>query len=170
MTSKCFRISGVMLLLSVGAFGQFATVTAHITEVVENTTPDGKVVAVHSRTGTYYRAANGSEVYRWTTSDGKPAFDGVLKDNTTGISYNLDFRNQTTHVAGKSRPTPPGLLRQDAVGNRPTDNVEGISCVVYTPKTNAGGSAKVCMSVEYFLKLWQDLKVPIKNGEMYHFV
>ena len=154
------RNVSVFLFLS-GAYlcAQFTPVMARVNQEV-HILKDGKQIQSHNRSGYFYRSTDGSELYHWDTEDGKAIARGTLKDNITGMHYQLDFVNHKAVEAHKGRPTPPGLLQEAKAGDRPRDSVEGISCVVYSPKTE-----KACWSIEYFLPLWDDLTLQNKQNQ-----
>ena len=169
MFNHMTRITAAFLCLcAAGAFAQFTPVTARVTQSVQ-ITRDGKIVQSHVRIGTLQRSANGSELYRWESNDGKPIFEGSLKDNLTGSSYDLDFHTETA-IERPGKPYPPGLLREDKAGDRPRESVEGVTCVVYTPPPPH--NEKACWSIEHFLRLWQDITFPMQADptQTYHMV
>jgi hypothetical protein len=157
MYSRAATLIGFLLACSVTVVAQFTPAVARVTQDVQ-ITKAGKVIETHKRTGTYYRSANGSQLYHWDNDDGKPDYAGSLNDNSTGVAYQLDFRTGKAIEGHRSKPLPAGLLQWDKVGDRPRDSVEGLSCVVYSP-----GTQKQCWSIDYFLMLWQDVSFPLKN-------
>ena len=111
-------LSAFLFLSGVCLFAQFTPVSARVTQRTD-ILKDGKQIETHTRTGYLYRSSNGSELYRWDTEDGRKINSGSLKDNTTGIHYQLDFANQKALIAHKGLPTPPGLLQEAKAGDRP---------------------------------------------------
>lgn len=152
------------------AHAQFTPVTAKIIETVE-TIVDGKVAQMKTRTGNFYRAADGSELRQWLKPDGTPDW-GDLNDNKTRLSYKLDYTNRvargTTPPPGvKAAPLQPGFMGgQQALSGFPQDAVAGIPCAVVPAKLARPGSqpieiGHVCKSVQYDLELRMDLTTQV---------
>ena len=171
------RISAIaisLLLGGVAAQGQAIPITAKIserTDVIEH----GKIIESYSRSGTFYRTGDGSELYAWTEENGKHSTRGSLWDPNTGNSYRLDLQAHSA-IQNPIKHRFPTSNSEQAPASLPEDSVEGIPCKVMQvdirgsripTSLNAG---RACWSNEYDLELRSDVSVPSGADKVQHHV
>jgi hypothetical protein len=163
-----------LLLGGIAAQGQAIPITAKInerTDVIEH----GKTIESYSRSGTFYRTADGSELYAWTEVNGKPSTRGSLWSPKTGNSYRLDLQAHSAIQNLNEHRFPTSNNEQAPLGLS-EDSVEGIPCKVVQVDIQAPrkpislNAGHACWSYEYDLELRSDVSVPSGADKVQHHV
>ena len=72
-----FSIIAFFVIVVPSVNAQFTPVTPKINETVE-TIVDGKVVRIQTKSGNFFRTADGSELRQWLKSDGSPDWGNLV--------------------------------------------------------------------------------------------
>ena len=171
---------GVSFLFFLGAsstYGQFTPVTAAIKQT-EEWSVDGKVTKTVVQEGTYWRTSAGSTLVRWSKLNGDPGAASVawgdLWDNSTAISYRIDFKYGKAYEHNKGHgPVQAGSFRTNETLSAPEDFVDGARCRVLPVKMELSGQlqevGKFCISLEYDMVLRQEITHPLRTqGQTFH--
>ena len=169
------RMATIAISLGFGgiaAHGQGIPITAQIserTDVIEH----GKIIESYSRSGTFYRTADGSELYAWTEVNGKPSRRGSLWNPKTGNSYRLDLQDHSA-IQNVHEHRFPTSNNEQAPAGLPEDSVEGVPCKVVQVDIQEPGkprslnAGRACWSYEYDLELKSDVSVPSGADKVQH--
>ena len=161
------------------ARAQLAPVTAQVTETTQVVSGSAAsagagVAATHTRTGNYFRRADGSTLTQWLSADGDTAHPVAFLSNPVAkVSYQLDLSNNTgTALQGAAEPII--APKQASPANLPHSTVAGIACTIYPvkPKSAASdssaGTGQTCISDQYGLVLMRDITYIGQDGQTRH--
>lgn len=168
-----------ILLFGSAVYAQVAPVTAQVTETTQVVSGTG-VTATHTRTGSYFRRADGSTLTQWLSADGDTTHPlAFLSNPAAKTTYKLNLSNNTgTTLQGVSEPV---IAPKKSPANLPHSTVAGIACTMYPVKPPSPAGAKTaaapgpgvatgqtCVSDQYGLVLERDLTYLGQDGQTRH--